>query len=85
MKMTPVDSAVLGGQGSIGSYVLTVPNPAPSVGLSGGGSDGNLSVAVASPEAEEVTHNPSQGIYDMPGGPHTSDSQYTTIGPVPEG
>jgi hypothetical protein len=85
MKMTPVDSSVLGGQGSIGSYVLTAANPAPGIGPQGGGSDGDLSVQVSSPEAIAATHNPSQGIFDTPGGPHTIDTQYDTIKPIPEG
>lgn len=85
MKMSPIDSSVLGGQGCIGSKELKVANPAPGVGPMGGGPDGNLSVAVPSPEAVSVTHAPSQGIFDTPGGPHTVDSQYTTIGPIPKG
>jgi hypothetical protein len=85
MKMTTFDTSILGGQGSVGSYGLGAPNPAPTQAGPAAGADGNLSVQVASPEAVSVTHHPDQGIYDSPGGAHTTDTLYTTIGPVPEG
>lgn len=51
MKATAIDSAVLGGQGCIGSGILTVPNPAPPQGPpNGSGPAGNLPTAVASAE-----------------------------------
>lgn len=76
MKSTSIDSSVLGGQGSIGSSMFTVANPAPGVGPAGGDA-GNISVSSA------LDTPLSTGPFTEDG-PSTQDSQYSTIGPIPE-
>lgn len=63
MQTIIVDKGVLASQGSAGSYGLGVPNPAPGIGADhsvGGGADGNLSVAIPSPQAGAAIHMPDQ-------------------------
>lgn len=81
MKVTAIDSAVLGGQGSIGSGSLTVANPAPGIGPSGG--DAANANAVPSNAATAAVKAPMPSEQLGPSGEPTS--QYSTIGPVPEG
>ncbi len=105
MQVSIINSAVLGGQGGIGSSSLGVANPAPGVGPMGGDA-GNYDIAVsfANPgdgitaEANEPlpAHIDSGGMAPVPtpapsaaetvnGGPHTFNSQYDTIKPIPQG
>ncbi len=95
MQVTLINSAVLGGQGGIGSSSLGVSNPAPGVGPMGGDagiandgmaeaseplpahidSGGPAAIATPAPSATETVN----------GGPHTFNSQYDTIKPIPQG
>lgn len=82
MKSMSIDSSVLAGQGSIGSSGLTMSNPAPAEGPAAGVA---ASIGVTVPSSAAVagalapTDYPLSGVSDEP------DSQYSTIGPVPEG
>ncbi len=84
MKMSAIDSSVLGGQGCIGSSGLGVGNPAPAQGPAAGGpisfptADAGASAAAAVGVLMPAT--------DQVSGPsHEPASQYDTIKPIPQG
>lgn len=80
MKSISLGNVVLTGQGGGGSFSVGVPNPAPGVGPAAGV---DASYAPAISGAADGAKSPTD--YPEAGGPSTSNSQYSTIGPVPEG
>jgi len=82
MKTTAIDSSVLGGQGSIGSKELGVPNPAPGVGPVAG-VDANLPMQIDNSAAAVGAQMPA--VYPLSGPSNEPPSQYDTIKPIPSG
>ena len=84
MKVSAIDSSVLGGQGCIGSSGLGVSNPAPPQGPSAGESVAFPQAdAGASAAAETAVKMPA--TYPLSGPSNEPASQYDTIKPIPQG
>jgi len=83
MKSTVIDSAILGGQGCIGSKQLAVPNPAPAQPGPDAGVDAALGPQTDASLAYAGACMPE--TYPMTGTTNEPASQYDTIKQIPEG
>ena len=84
MKMSAIDSSVLGGQGCIGSSGLAVGNPAPVQGPAAG-EPISFPTADAGASAAASTGATMPATYLLSGPSQEPESQYDTIKPIPQG